>query len=502
MLENAIGTSHVSKLREVTAGGLQRTKREDLVRTYHHVRDVHNEWIKRMITQDGRLEILCEQVLGYEVAPHHQAMIDHQGAFLDSLVLAFRGAGKSTIGTISRAIYHVLRNPNIRILIASKTSTNASDFLREIKRHFESNELLIEIFGNYVGLDRWDNTAIEVRRRTIPAKEPTINTVGYESAVASKHYDIIFVDDLIEEETSRTPQQRERVHNWFYNTLLPCLEPPEPGVDDRGLLYKEGTRYHPEDLYGHWQKYDNKKSTLKLASLVDEQGRPHIDGESVWPDKFTTEHLKEMKRNMGTIRFMLQMMCDVSTYTDSPFEYEHFIFVEEDEIPVGLRILITADLAIAQTKKADKFSLMVCGIDRMNNLYLLDGFRGQLPFHEQEKLLLAKTAAWNPVRVLVESNAYQLALVQELIRKSNNKTLFKPIYTSKDKKTRSLYLSAYIEAGRLRVLRSMEWVVEQLLLFPGEGRDVFDALDFAVAHITKVRSRRLREPRLYTIGRK
>ncbi len=60
------------------------------------------------------------------------------------LQLAPRGFGKSTILTITRAVYEILRNPNIRILIASNTQLQAEVFLREIKFHLEHNPRVLE----------------------------------------------------------------------------------------------------------------------------------------------------------------------------------------------------------------------------------------------------------------------------------------------------------------------------------------------------------------------
>ncbi|MEZ4871309.1 MAG: hypothetical protein R2827_03480 [Bdellovibrionales bacterium] len=46
--------------------------------------------------------------------------------------------------------------------------------------------------------------------RTSDNKEDTIETIGIGGALASKHYDLIIADDLIDEANSMTEGQREK----------------------------------------------------------------------------------------------------------------------------------------------------------------------------------------------------------------------------------------------------------------------------------------------------
>jgi hypothetical protein len=66
--------------------------------------------------------------------------------------------------------------------------------------------------------------------------------MGVGGPIISKHYDVIILDDIIDEENARTEEQREKMRVWYYKSLLPCLEP-------YGEIHILGTRYHPYDLY-------------------------------------------------------------------------------------------------------------------------------------------------------------------------------------------------------------------------------------------------------------
>ena len=86
------------------------------------VRQMKRELLRRQILDEGRIDVLATRLLGYELRPFHQDLLAHQSvASAHTLQLAPRGYGKSTVLTIARTVFEVLRNPNIRILIASNT---------------------------------------------------------------------------------------------------------------------------------------------------------------------------------------------------------------------------------------------------------------------------------------------------------------------------------------------------------------------------------------------
>jgi len=202
------------------------------------LRALRRETVQKEVLENGRMELLASHVLGYEVRPFHLAMIRFQSAWEDScLQLAPRGYGKTTILTITKAVHEIIKNPNVRILIASNTQLQSEVFLREIKFHLEHNPLLTYYFGRFFSPEKWDVREIVVLPRTSSAKESTVTCVGVGGPVASRHYDIIIADDLVDEENSRTEVQREKTRVWFYKTLQPCLEPD-------GKLFIVGTRYH------------------------------------------------------------------------------------------------------------------------------------------------------------------------------------------------------------------------------------------------------------------
>jgi len=200
------------------------------------------------------IRFFTERVLRYQLTAFHEKWFLFQLDNKETLILAPRGHGKSTVCTISFALWRVIQNPDIRILIVSNTASQAESFLREIRTQLTQNEVLTCLFGwAPAGSPRWSQTEIIVSERRRIAKEATVTALGVGGPVISKHYDTIILDDIIDEENARTEQQREKMQVWFYKSLLPCLEPD-------GEIHILGTRYHPYDLYNQLLAACNSKA--------------------------------------------------------------------------------------------------------------------------------------------------------------------------------------------------------------------------------------------------
>lgn len=475
---------------------LEKAEHSELVSTLDHCNNIRNEWIKRQVLKNNRVDILATEVLGYQVKPFHLAMMKYQFIHPDSLQLAFRGAGKSTVCTITKSIHYLLKNPDLRILIVSKTSTAAEAFLKEIKSHFEDNELLTEIFGPYYDsrkVRKWDNSEIEVLPRKLKAKEASITTTGVLSQVVGKHYDIIISDDLVDEENSRTQHQRDKIRVWYYQTLDPTLEPPDENIEHRGEHHRLGTRYHYDDLYGHLI-INELKGDHNIIPALDEKGR------SPWPEKYSSEWFLKKKKKSGIIIFNAQYQCDTKAMEGEIFQYDNCQLIEPDQIPNNLQIYMGIDLAISEKETSDKFAICIIGMDKYKNRYVLDFYENQLRFSKQTDKIIEYYERWHPIRGCIEINAYQQAQYHNLKDEYDSDIRLKPITQLKDKITRAWKLEPLFEDGKMFFKKggNMHLLIEQLVLFPNfRYKDLFDALDLAVkASKLKKRRGRSKEPGL------
>lgn len=439
--------------------------------------------IREMVLQQDRIDILAEEVLGYTLENHHQEILASQQDPVDGkqMTLAFRGAGKSTVGTIARVIFEILKNPNIRILIASNTQLQAEIFLREIRNHFEANDKLREIFGDFVG-PKWDAREIVVKGRTAKHKESTVTCIGVGGPTASRHYDLIVGDDLADEENSRTELQRDRLWTWYMKSLIPTLV-------STGRIYILGTRWHPHDLYG---------TLLKNTPLMKVCIIPAIkaDGTSAWPEEWPIDKLLKLKAEMGLIIFETQYQMNTTSMQGKIFSYDSFHWYET--APSELIAVGGVDLAISQKSTADYFACAIIGVDvKTNRKYVLKIHRGRKKYHEQTDYMIKEVFGMDLVKLGIEANAYQAAQVNEMIDKVGKGKIV-PIYTLKDKTTRAMKLAAKCENEEILFHKSQMILIEELLSMPdGENDDMFDALEIAIMTASQgLRKKRAVEPGL------
>lgn len=472
---------------------LASASRRELMDLHAHYRQMGREWIRREILYHDRIDILAKLILGYDVQPFHLVMMQFQFVHPKSLQLAFRGAGKSTICTVTKCIHLLLKDPNLRIILSSKTTSNAKGFLKEIKSHFESNQRLADHFGVYYDpsrVSKWDDSEIEIVPRTRFSKEPSISCCGVDSTIVSRHVDIIISDDLVDEENTRTQYMRDKARTWYYQTLDPCLEPPDLSVPHRGEHHHLGTRYHYDDLYGHLLKNDLAKAYQVIPAL-DEQER------SPWPEKYPPEWFQEKKEKAGLVIFNAQYQCDTEAMRGEVYQYDDCQIVNDSDVPDGLRVYMGVDLSVGEKERNDQFAIVVIGEDISGNVYVLDRFAGFLRFSQQLEKFDEIYRKHDPILAGIEVNAYQKVFYQE-VKEMDSEYRVTPIYTDQDKLTRAWKLSPMFENKKMFFRKGMNDLIDQLVLFPNHPlKDLWDALDLAVrTRRRKKRKRRESEPGL------
>lgn len=293
----------------------------------------------KAMRQECRTDLwrLC-QVLGYkDVGKPHLRMIRHCQKFLGGteslsqvtlktgagykpqcsmwelegkrkkLSLITRGGLKTTILTQAHTIQWVINYPDVRLLLVSAQLGRAKDFLKGIKEHFTKNEIFrwlfpeycpkntesgkIEDFGN-------DEQFTVPCRRVAGIKEPTVRVASSDSSVAGGHYDVIKVDDLVEDQNTRTPGGIEQTRK-FFGSLWPLLEtsPLPPG---HGWLDVTGTIYHFSDLHqtifssqAKKPEDDKEWSTVNIPAASE---WPITEKTVIWwPERIGASHLKKIE---------------------------------------------------------------------------------------------------------------------------------------------------------------------------------------------------------------
>lgn len=482
-------------------------RRDALIESIIDIDESRNEMMRRLIIEESRLDVLM-RLLGYKVPPHQMMLNDFLTGKQFGLVLAPRGSGKSTSCDFCYAVMRVLQDRNLRVLIASRTIEQAKDFLFEIKANLLKEELT-EIFGSLKG-DKWDETRLDIAGRTQHTKEHTFTIAGADGAVVSKHFDLIIIDDVVEDKNSRTDGQRRQLLKFFYRSLLPCLRPD-------GEMRVLGTRYHPEDLYGHLIENDQmfKNNWFVLPAIFDRTTGEPVDLEQdkngnffappnatcYDPKNFPMKKLLERRGSTPLADWECQYQNRIDFMDGDYFLSEWFQYYDDNPMDLvqkhDLAIWMGVDLAISLKDDADEFAMVVIGVvPRVFDIYVLDFFSGKITFNRQKEEMLNMYDKWNPIRTFVESNAYQAALTSTTIQEFPDVRAVQ-IYTVKDKVTRARALQLYYERRQVFHRKGRSAKLETALVgFPNvKLKDLFDALFFAVNGAIQGAARKRRDPK-------
>jgi len=147
-----------------------------------------------------------------------------------------------------------------------------------------------------------------------------------------------------------------------------------------------------------------------------------------------------------------------------------------------LRIITTVDLATSTKESADFTVVCTLGIDKNQNVFVLDLIRRKMEAPDVLKLLEAVYEKWLPSVIGVESAGYQLALIQ-MAKRQTSLPIVK-LKADRDKFSRALPLSAKMESGIVYYPNDSVWysdLEKEMLQFPaGEHDDQVDALAYGI----------------------
>jgi len=377
----------------------------------------------------------------------------------------------NTVLVSSYLTWKIVQDPDIRILTVTINQDKANEMMSLLQSALERNERLIEIFGQQKGYSDWSRSTLRVMRagRSGKAhKEPTFTVVGVTASMVGGHYDIIILDDITDQNNSRTEHRRRDLVDWYNSTLTPMLEP-------EGKIISIGTRWHESDIHTYLQKLPNFESKIYKAILDDE------NKEVLWPEQWTYDKLMERKYGMGSLSFQMQYQNEIISHEDSPIKRE---WVENSinkykMIPQPFETFMGVDLS-SKGEETDYFTITIIGIHE-GMIYILDGLRTKASLFKQFELIKSYDSKWQPSKIGIEQAAQQKMIVDQLVESTTLPII--PIKSSivSDRMSRVQRLSVLFETGRVYLNPNLEDWANEMIYFPrGSHDDTIDSLSFAI----------------------
>lgn len=276
---------------------------------------------------------------------------------------------------------------------------------------------------------------------------------GKDGMIRGLHVGACICDDMPDESSLYSDEQREKLKEVFRGTISPIVEP-------YGYFLITGTPYStaPNELYNVIK--NDKRFALFQYPIVFPDGRP------LAPDRYTFEDILLKKEELGTMVFSREYLC-VPIADDStifPMEYlmrstigmESIDFAESiDFYPIKLsRVIIGCDFAVSGNIGADYTVYACVGVDSMNNYYLVNIHRAKGMSHNEQ---IDKICQWDrlykPNKIVCESNGFQgiLAALATERGLKNIETFTTTDGNKKDLHTGWPSLSAMFERGQIKI---------------------------------------------------
>lgn len=424
-----------------------------------------------------------EYVYGHPPAPHHREMvnfiIDCINTGQSSVILEPRGHAKTTWGNTIFLAWLIANVANLRVGLISNTAKQSNDFSRAIRWTYESNERFRDIFGDIVGRTKW--TDVEWLRAGSPhhgSNNVTLYSAGAGGAIISKRFDLILCDDILDEDNTANTEQREKIEQWFWKTLRPCLVPG-------GITIVLGTRWGEDDMYQQLitPVEDGGKGWRSLirGALTEDEDEPS-GYKALWPQVWPVTALLEEKANMGAAMFACSYLNDISgLMTGNVFQQRNFDYF--DRLPEGkpYTIRMGVDLASSEKERADYTARVTTAEDDEGNFYVLSVVRDKRASHHAEFVYEGWLAYPQMALVVIENQQFQSTLIQTLMQ-DYPRIPVEGKRSDVDKTQRARAVATRYEGHKVfhhRSLKGSDFEAE-LLSFPKGHDDMVDALGFSM----------------------
>lgn len=360
---------------------------------------------------------------------------------------------KSTTLTVNYVVWRICQDPNVRILIISKTQDMAKKFLVAIKDRLSENEAYAQLQADFgppggfaEGAARWAADAIYVAGRDSGEKDPTVQAQGIGGQIYGSRCDLAIMDDCVDHTNH---QNFEKQIDWIQNQVGSRV------ADAGGRMLLIGTRMETVDLYSEILKpqyyvegespwtYLTQPAVLEYAddpkdwiTLWPKTNRPPVtiaarklvqqDEDGLWP-MWDGPALAKKRRKMRARNWSMVYMQD-QVADDAIFKQEDVQgCIDRARYPGRLMagqsghrrygMEGTTVIAGLDPAAAGCTAIVVIALDRQTNeRWVLEVVnRRGMPPHELRSEIQRLTDRYRINEWRIEKNAYQASIVQDAL---------------------------------------------------------------------------------------
>lgn len=400
-------------------------------------------------------------------------------------------AGKSEIGSVQFPSWFLGKYPELEVIISSYSGDLASGFSRKVRNIFGSEEHA-SVFSNSrlssdsKAAEKWATTA-----------GGGLNAVGVSGSLSGKGGSVLICDDPHKDRNeAESETARQTVKDWYSSTFY-TRRAPGAGIlviqtrwhedDLSGWLLTEQAKHEEEEAKGGSSHFD-RWEVVKYPAVAKEDEPYRNEGEALHPERFPLEELLMTKSALiprdWEALYQQEPVSDDGDY----FTKDMFRFYKPGESPPlnEMRIYAAGDLAISTKQSSDYTVFVVAGIDRQQNIWLLNVYRGRWDSLGIIDRLFEIQETYNPELIGLESGQIELALTPIIPKFEQERGITLNLESLKtrgqDKASRARPIQGRMQQGRVYFpdLDSVSWMrtlYNEFLKFPlGSNDDQVDAL--------------------------
>lgn len=422
---------------------------------------------RRLMAREARASLIefTEQTYSrYRTAIHHRIVAEQlervERREIDRLMLLLPPRhGKTELASRRYPPWNLGRNPHRQVIAASATESFATDVGREVRNIVKTEEFAgifpnVHLAPDSTAAGRWHTNHGGI-----------FAAVGVGSQILGKGADDFIIDDpFATMEDAQSEVQRKRVIEWYQGSVYNRLQP-------NGTITVINHRMHEEDLSGYLLERQNfggdKWEVVELPAISP-------DGEALWPEAYPIEALERIRANtlprFWSALFQQQPQPDEGTF------FQRAWFPEWVTLP-KLRIYGSSDYAVTDGG-GDWTVHRVWGVDADDNLYRLDGWRGQTPADQWIEAKLDLIAKHRPHAWFGEAGVIQKAVEPMLLKRMRERRVhcrMEWVPSIHDKPTRARGFQARASMGSVFVEPGAD--LSEFLVFPAGKHD--DEVDVA-----------------------
>lgn len=328
-------------------------------------------------------------------------------------VVCPRGHGKSSCARIY-ILHQMLNKLRKYIIIIGSSEDMAGQNMRWIRDQFTDNKKLRDVYGDLQNKKKWAETEfltmdnIKVSAKGAGQKIRGANEKG--------RPDLIYIDDLEDDEMVKSKDTRKKIADWFLKAVLPVKS-------KKGVFIVTGTILDNDSLLKNiaLNKYRDNIPWRVLwyqALYEDENGNKR----ALWEDMHPVAELIALKSN-DPETFAQEYQNNPTSGTMRVFQkewYQRFDTKFIEILETGVRVfgkivnvIITTDLAISESEGADYTVVMATGMSEDGMIYVLEFMRWRTSdVFEILDEIFKMASRWQSDFVSIETVQYQKAMVR------------------------------------------------------------------------------------------